>query len=105
MFHSRGNEICAGGLHFREQLFAGLIDERDLFKVHDGVRPARAFPDSPPNRSQLVNPGTRKLAGENPVFAVVGTVIRKTKHCCAFPVREEARLQPSASALIMRNLP
>jgi len=36
VFHARGDEFRTGHVHLSEQRFTGLVDERDIFEIHDG---------------------------------------------------------------------
>jgi hypothetical protein len=42
--------------HLAEQFFAGLIDKRDLFQIHDGTRHRRSFAALPPTPAQFFPP-------------------------------------------------
>jgi hypothetical protein len=105
MRHSGGDKFNAGASHLGEERFPGLVDERDLFQVHDCARQGRSVARVSPTRTQLVNPGACEASVQAPTLTVDCIRIADSKHM-ATPLCERGKrtLPAEVRTLILQCL-
>src|SRR5580658_3892491 len=80
VLHSGCDKFGARASHLREQLFTGLIDERDFFEVNDRAGQRCSFTRLFPTRTQLIHPGSREAPMKAPALRLRGVGITGSKH-------------------------
>jgi len=101
VFHSGGDKLHAGHLHFCQQPLTLFVDEDDFFEIHDSMSAGRPLAMLTPASAHFLYPWAGQPAANRPALPAGTVGITNPKHLPVYLFVLQKRMRAAKSGTLI----